>query len=171
MPVKDLINEVKIHMDQYPRAGSSDNTSDGTINVGIGVSMNGYRFATLIGMTGTTTGTSDNTCAFRLQKATSTDGGTTLTDTASDLADTDYTSFTTDALSATLAFATSDIVNDGIEGVTILHVDLWANGMTGGCIRSQAVLNGTSTAQKAAVIILSRRNGGPIASTPATARF
>lgn len=164
MPVKDLINEVRIHCDQYPRAGSSDNTSDGTINVGIGVPMNGYRYATVLFTSGTTTGTSDNTAAVRLQYA-------IIADVASDCADTDYANFTTDALSATLALATSDIVNDGIEGVAISHVDLWANGMTHGCIRTQAVLQGTSTAAKSAWIILSRRNGGPIASTVTPVRF
>jgi len=164
MGVKDLINETYIHCDQVPSAGSSDATSDGTANVGTGVTMNGWRYATLLASAGAPSGTSDGTMVARLQYA-------TLSDIASDNADTDFASFTTDAVSASLAWATSDSLNNGVEGATVVHVDLWANGMTRGVVRSQVILNGTNVAPTEAWIILSRRNGGLPASAVAVARF
>jgi len=166
--MKDFINESYIWVDQRPVAGSSDATSDGTANVGPGVRFDGWRYATLIATVGTptaTTGASDSTFLARLQYAGSV--------TSSDTADTDFANFATDAVSATLTFATSDILADSIEGVAIVDVDLWAAGLTKGVVRSQCLLNGAATeaAVTSAVIILSRRNGGQPAQIAAVTRF
>jgi len=161
--MKDFINESYIWVDQLPVAGSSDATSDGTANVGPGVRFDGWRYATLIAMTASPSGTSDGTMLARLQYAGSV--------TSSDTADTDFANFATDAVTSELAFATSDVIVDGIEGVAIVDVDLWAAGLTKGVVRSQILLNGTNVAATAAVIILSRRNGGIPAQIAAVSRF
>lgn len=162
---KDLLNEVYVWVDQVPAVGSSDATSDGTINVGPGVRFDGYRYATLIAMAGSPS-TSDGTIIARLQYA-----GSTVA-TSSDTADTDFANFATDAVSASLAFLTSEAVANSIEGVALITVDLWATGFVTGTVRSQILWNGTGqTGPHAAVIILSRRNGGPRAQTAAVLSF
>lgn len=156
--MKDFINESYIWVDQAPAAGSSDSTSDVLINKGAGVRFDGWRYATLIAMAGAPSGTSDGVALARLQYSTLN-------------VDSDYANFATDAVSASLAYATSDIVANSIEGVAVVDVDLWAAGLTTGFVRSEVVLNGTNVAPTAAVIILSRRNGGQPAQIAAVTRF
>lgn len=156
--MKDFINESYIWVDQLPAAGSSDAvSSDVSVSNGAGVRFDGWRYATLIGLAGAPSGTSDGVALVRLEYSTLN-------------VSSDYASFSTDAVSASLAYATSDVVANSIEGVGIVDVDLWAAGLTTGFVRSQIVLNGTNVAPTAAVIILSRRNGGIPAQVAAVVR-
>ena len=169
--MRDSLYQNRYHMDIFPKAGSSDATSDGSVPDGIGVQFTGYRYATVLGMVGTPSGTSDNVATVALQYGTGTATQTTW-DIASDFLDTDYSAFSTDAVSAQLTFATSDQLNNGAEGFAIVHVDLAAHGLTKGVVRVQILQNGTAVSNTAAIIVLSGytgaggSQGGAVAVTP-----
>ena len=150
--MRDLLSQVLVHCDRQTAATSSDATSDGSANSGVGVSIRGYERAVVLASFAAPSGTSDGVAVARLQSA-------TIANIASDCADSDYANFSTDAVSASLTFATSDLAAG--EGIAVLDVNLAAHGLTDGCVRVQTVTNGTNVAAAASWILLYRKNGLP----------
>jgi hypothetical protein len=81
----------------------------------------------------------------------------TISPVASDCADSDYSNFSTDIVSASLAFATSDLAAG--EGIAVLSVDFKQAALADGCVRSQIILQGTATNTASSWIVLYGKNG------------
>ena len=159
--MKDLLSQVYIHNDIPTRALSSDATSDGSVGDGVGVSITGFKRAVAIGTIGNP-GDSDDTAVLRVQYAAAA--------VASDNVDSDYSDFSTDVVSAALTFATSDLAAG--EGIAVIDIDLAAHGLTGGCIRTQFITQGTAaTATGSSWILLCNRNGKALAQTLTVVTF
>jgi hypothetical protein len=159
--MKDLLSDVFIHNDIPSRAISSDATSDGSVGDGVGVSITGFMKAVCIGSIAAPPD-SDATAVLRLQYS-------TVSSVASDNADSDYSNFSTDAATASMTFATSDLAAG--EGIGIIDVDLAAHGLTGGAIRAQFMTQGTSTPAASAWILLTNRNGKTLAQEHTVVAF
>ena len=147
--MRDLLHDAYFHCDIPVRATSSDATSDGSVGDGVGVSARGYQGCMVLASIGNPA-TSDVTYVVRLQYA-------TISSVASDCADSDYADFSTDIVSASQTFATSDLAAG--EGIVLLSVDFKQASLADGCVRTQIIGQGTATSQACSWIVLYGKNG------------